>query len=72
MVIISLNAVIQILVSIFIPHIGLDSITLESYCMKYVMFWILFFNTGIVMVFIGANIPCLGKIFNGAYKDFTS
>ena len=72
MIIISLNVVVQILVSVFISHVGLDSVTLESSCMKNVMFWILFYNTGIVMMLVGANIPWLSNIFNGAYKDFTS
>ena len=36
------------------------------------MFAILYFNTGLVMMLVGANIPMLSSIFDGAYKDFTS
>jgi len=40
------------------------------------VFIILFFNTGIIMMIVGANLenklPYLGKFFNGKYVDFTS
>ena len=43
---------------------------------KFYNFLILFFNTGIIMMFIAANlrgqVPLIGGYFNGQYKDFTS
>lgn len=40
------------------------------------MFLILYFNTGIIMLFVGANLerslPIIGKYFDGFYRDFTA
>lgn len=55
--------------------IGYDSHTVESAKVKFYMFLILYFNTGIIMLFIGANLekslPLIGQYFDGKYTDFT-
>lgn len=73
---ITLNAVMQLLIAVFISKIGLSSQTLESQYMQLCMYTILFFNTGVVMMLVGANLqgrlPLFGTFFDGEHHDFTS
>lgn len=71
-----LNSILQSIITSFVENIGYDSHTIESEKVKFYMFLILFFNTGLIMMFIAANlnkqIPIIGHYFKGQYKDFTS
>ena len=68
-VIIILNAILQSIIAYSVENIGYDSHSLESKKVKFYMFLILYFNTGIIMMFIAANlenqIPIIGKYFHG-------
>lgn len=73
-IILTLNAVMQEIITRFVCRIGYDSRTIESEKVRSYMFLILFFNTGIIMLFIGANLarlPLIGKYFDGKYSDFS-
>lgn len=59
-----------------VARVGYDSYTIESLKIKQYVFLILYFNTGIIMMFVGANLekqlPVLGRYFDGQYTDFTT
>lgn len=75
MTVLTLNAVMQEIITRTVFKIGYDSNTIEIAKVKFYMFLILFFNTSIVMCFIGANlerqIPLIGSYFDGKYSDFS-
>ena len=54
--VLTLNAVMQEIITRSVVRIGYDSNTIEIEKIKFYMFLILFFNTSIVMCFVGANL----------------
>lgn len=67
--IVILNAVMQEIITRCVSNIGYDSYTIESAKVKFYVFLILYFNTGIIMLFVGANLehslPLIGQYFDG-------
>jgi len=64
-VIVIMNALLEIFILYFTKKIGYYSVTEESEASKNFIFAQAYFNTSIAILLIGANIPMFGKLFDG-------